>query len=69
MMERGKIAKVFSKGRLSLAEPPLLENNPLDYFLIHLLQSARCVSGTLSPYPCDPFEKGSIENFYFLDKN
>ena len=39
-MERGKRDKVFSKGRLSLAEPPLFQNSPQDYFEIHLLQSA-----------------------------
>ncbi len=77
-MERGKKVKVFSKERLSLAEPLLLENSPQDCFLIHLLQSA-CRMG-ISPSadgdnglppldPDDPFEKGSIENFCFLDRD
>ena len=70
-MERGKRAKFFSKGRLSLAEPPLFLNSPQDCLEIHLLQSA-CRMGVspsadgdegLAPRPDKPFEKGSIENF------
>ena len=75
-MERGKRAKVFSKERLSLAEPLLFQNSPPDYFEIHLLQSAYRMGispsadgdGGVAPRPYDPFEKGSIENFSFLDK-
>ncbi len=74
-MERGKKAKVFSKERLSLAEPLLFLNSPPDCLEIHLLQSARCMGispsadgdNGLPPLdPDDPFEKGSIENFSFF---
>ena len=32
------------------------------------LRAPDTFSGAPPPYPCDPFEKGSIENFSFLDK-
>ena len=73
----------FSKGRLSLAEPPLFLNSPQDCLEIHLLQSARCRGFRRAavafasdrrrrgfhPRPDKPFEKGLTENFSFLDKD
>ena len=32
------------------------------------LRALDAFSGAPPPYPCDPFEKGSTENFYCLDK-
>ena len=48
-------SRVFSEERLSLAEPLLLENSSPNCFLIHLLQSARCVFGGAAPVPLQAF--------------
>ena len=67
-MEREKRAMRYYEENPSLAGIFLLRNSPPDYFAIHLFRSALRVFVGLCPTPRDPFEKGSIENFWFFDR-
>ncbi len=58
----------FQRGGSLLQSLPSIKTVHRTVLIFTPLRAPDVFSGTLSPYPCDPFEKGSIENFPFLDK-